>query len=179
MCTGVFGKGDINRIEREFLDVLDYELNFQEADLLLHHSAIVSLLQTHHYHERRHRRTLIVRAPTRSRWNDSESEYDASSSRSISPMPVTPEVEFYELPVSVGSSVSSKTEVDVITSQPHHYYHRFSSSLSILKAFPMPYFRKHHHRNQHRNEQLTSVKSSPSPSTGTRAHSHTVATASS
>jgi hypothetical protein len=170
MCTGVFGKGDINRIEREFLDVLDYELNFQEADLRLHHAAIVSLLQSHHYRERRHRHTLIVRASTHSRWSDSESEYDASSSRSISPMPATPEVEIYEVPVSVASSVSSKAEVDVITSQPHHYYHRFSSSLSILKAISMPHFRRHHHRTQHCDEQQTSAESSPSPSTDNRAH---------
>ncbi|KAF9008541.1 hypothetical protein BDZ89DRAFT_1168222 [Hymenopellis radicata] len=36
-CTGVFGKRDIGRVEREFLDVLDFELHVSEADLLMHH----------------------------------------------------------------------------------------------------------------------------------------------
>ncbi|KAJ7829051.1 hypothetical protein B0H13DRAFT_1538421, partial [Mycena leptocephala] len=33
-CTGIFGERDIGRIEREFLQVLDWELGFVEADLL-------------------------------------------------------------------------------------------------------------------------------------------------
>ncbi|KAJ7801321.1 hypothetical protein B0H14DRAFT_3885154 [Mycena olivaceomarginata] len=32
LCTGVFGKRDVGRIEREFLDVLDWELGVGEAD---------------------------------------------------------------------------------------------------------------------------------------------------
>ncbi|KAJ7634351.1 hypothetical protein FB45DRAFT_829573 [Roridomyces roridus] len=34
MCTGIFGTGDIGRIEREFLEVLDWELGFTEEELL-------------------------------------------------------------------------------------------------------------------------------------------------
>ncbi|KAF7337817.1 Cyclin N-terminal domain-containing protein [Mycena venus] len=41
LCTGVFGKRDVGRIEREFLDVLDWELGVQEADLLAHHEGLV------------------------------------------------------------------------------------------------------------------------------------------
>ncbi|KAJ7932266.1 hypothetical protein B0H13DRAFT_2307829 [Mycena leptocephala] len=41
LCTGVFGKRDIGRIEREFLDVLDWELGIAEADLLAHHEALM------------------------------------------------------------------------------------------------------------------------------------------
>ncbi|KAK7008150.1 cyclin N-terminal domain-containing protein [Favolaschia claudopus] len=41
LVTGVFGKGDIGRIEREFLDVLDWELNVSEADLLAHHELLM------------------------------------------------------------------------------------------------------------------------------------------
>ncbi|KAJ7453545.1 hypothetical protein B0H11DRAFT_2200889, partial [Mycena galericulata] len=40
LCTGVFGKRDVGRIEREFLDVLDWELAVSEADLLAHHEGI-------------------------------------------------------------------------------------------------------------------------------------------
>lgn len=34
LCTGVFGRRDIQRIEREFLEVLDWELGITEADLV-------------------------------------------------------------------------------------------------------------------------------------------------
>ncbi|KAJ7633284.1 hypothetical protein FB45DRAFT_744919 [Roridomyces roridus] len=41
LCTGVFGKRDVGRIEREFLEVLDWELGVTEADLLAHHEGLV------------------------------------------------------------------------------------------------------------------------------------------
>ncbi|KAJ7766605.1 hypothetical protein B0H16DRAFT_1366665 [Mycena metata] len=41
LCTGVFGKGDVGRIEREFLDVLDWELGVSEDDLLAHHEGLL------------------------------------------------------------------------------------------------------------------------------------------
>ncbi|KAJ7651041.1 hypothetical protein FB45DRAFT_1018399 [Roridomyces roridus] len=41
MCTGVFGAGDIGRIEREFLEVLDWELGVTEEDLLRYHKGLV------------------------------------------------------------------------------------------------------------------------------------------
>ncbi|KAJ6463037.1 hypothetical protein C8R47DRAFT_1080074 [Mycena vitilis] len=41
MCTGVFGKGDIGRIEREFLEVLDWDLGVREAELLAHHEGLL------------------------------------------------------------------------------------------------------------------------------------------
>ncbi|KAF9064630.1 hypothetical protein BDP27DRAFT_1230201 [Rhodocollybia butyracea] len=44
LCTGVFGKRDVGRIEREFLDVLDWELNISEADILSHHANITAIL---------------------------------------------------------------------------------------------------------------------------------------
>ncbi|KAF7340283.1 Cyclin N-terminal domain-containing protein [Mycena venus] len=40
LVTGVFGKGDIGRIEREFLEVLDWELSVTEADVLAHHEGL-------------------------------------------------------------------------------------------------------------------------------------------
>ncbi|KAJ7237447.1 hypothetical protein B0H12DRAFT_1204374 [Mycena haematopus] len=42
LVTGVFGKGDIGRIEREFLEVLDWQLGFVEADVLAHHEGLVA-----------------------------------------------------------------------------------------------------------------------------------------
>jgi len=40
-ATGAFGMRDIGRMEREFLDVLDYELSVSEADLLDLHETFV------------------------------------------------------------------------------------------------------------------------------------------
>ncbi|KAF9555233.1 hypothetical protein CPC08DRAFT_643144, partial [Agrocybe pediades] len=41
MCTGVFGKRDVGRIEREYLDVLGFELKITEEDLLKHEQGIL------------------------------------------------------------------------------------------------------------------------------------------
>ncbi|KAF7321879.1 Cyclin N-terminal domain-containing protein [Mycena kentingensis (nom. inval.)] len=40
LCTGVFGKRDVGRIEPEFLDTLNWELGIREANLLAHHQAL-------------------------------------------------------------------------------------------------------------------------------------------
>ncbi|KAJ7614391.1 hypothetical protein FB45DRAFT_1064666 [Roridomyces roridus] len=41
ICTGIFGTGDIGRIEREFLEVLDWQLGFTEEELLMHRMGLV------------------------------------------------------------------------------------------------------------------------------------------
>jgi len=46
LATGIFGKRDVNRIEREFLEVIAWELNFTQQDILAHHSAIVNIYYT-------------------------------------------------------------------------------------------------------------------------------------
>ncbi|KAJ7841759.1 hypothetical protein B0H13DRAFT_2239417 [Mycena leptocephala] len=45
LCTGVFGKRDVGRIEREFLDVLDWDLSVGESDLLAHHEGLLAASQ--------------------------------------------------------------------------------------------------------------------------------------
>lgn len=42
MCTGIFGKRDIGRIEREYLDVLNFELKVSEDDILSHHLGLTA-----------------------------------------------------------------------------------------------------------------------------------------
>lgn len=42
MCTGIFGKRDIGRIEREYLDVLNFELRVTEDDILSHHQGLTA-----------------------------------------------------------------------------------------------------------------------------------------
>ena len=113
LCTGVFGKRDVGRIEREFLDVLDYELGLTEADLLSHHDAIMSLTQAqrvrfhqrshavsapaspqrhHHHHQAQ---PVRVKLTPPSRWSNGSdmSDSDDSLSSTMSPPPQTPEMD--------------------------------------------------------------------------------------
>ena len=114
MCTGIFGKRDIGRIEREFLDVLDYELGLTEADLLSHHDAIISLTQTQrvrfhqrshavsapsspqrHHHHHQQAQPVRVKLTPPSRWSNGSdmSDSDDSVSSTMSPPPQTPEMD--------------------------------------------------------------------------------------
>jgi len=43
LATGIFGKRDVNRIEREFLQVLAWQLCLTQADILAHYGPIVNL----------------------------------------------------------------------------------------------------------------------------------------
>ncbi|KAJ7148822.1 hypothetical protein C8R46DRAFT_1310901 [Mycena filopes] len=42
LCSGVLGKRDVGRIEREFLAVLDWELGVSESDILAHHEGLLA-----------------------------------------------------------------------------------------------------------------------------------------
>jgi hypothetical protein len=45
-CTGKFRNRDVGRIEREFLEVLDWELRVSERDLLMHHDGLLGVSPT-------------------------------------------------------------------------------------------------------------------------------------
>ena len=85
IATGLFGKRDIGRVEREFLEVLDWDLAVSESDILDLHDSLMAL-----YTPRRSTRCpkrLIPSVKTIFSWSDSESE---NSSPSSSPAPSTP-----------------------------------------------------------------------------------------
>ncbi|CAK5266194.1 unnamed protein product [Mycena citricolor] len=42
-CSGVFGRRDVGRIEREFLEVLDWDLGVREEEILVHWGAVMGL----------------------------------------------------------------------------------------------------------------------------------------
>ncbi|KAF8065323.1 hypothetical protein FPV67DRAFT_1628670 [Lyophyllum atratum] len=71
LCTGVFGKRDVGRIEREFLDVLDFELSIAEDGLLSHHDSLSAIaLSTYPHrtsrsfiHPHAHRRAMQQQQP--------------------------------------------------------------------------------------------------------------------
>ncbi|KAI0647618.1 hypothetical protein C8Q79DRAFT_907841 [Trametes meyenii] len=166
LCTGVFGKRDIGRIEREFLDVLDFELSVSEADLLAHHDALLALSHAprlparaaHQHHARRRS------SPLGSHWSADSSEMDVDSESSFESvsLPRTPEphapvsaVPFpaaKEQHVDFAPSTHAHIHDDAHHPHPHpHHSHSHSqhraraSALSILRSFPLPHFHSHSH----------------------------------
>ncbi|KAF7341097.1 Cyclin N-terminal domain-containing protein [Mycena venus] len=61
----LFGKRDVGRMEREFLDVLDWELGVQEADLLAHHEGLVGAQERAFIASRAPLLTTRVKTPTK------------------------------------------------------------------------------------------------------------------
>ncbi|KAI0685042.1 hypothetical protein BC835DRAFT_1421641 [Cytidiella melzeri] len=186
LCTGVFGKRDIGRIEREFLDVLDYELSLHESDLLSHHDAIMSLVQpssrqhvrshVHHHHHHQHQHQHVKFTPTAAEgqsttWSssgssstdeDSSSDDDdmACSSRSVSPMPATPS----HVSLPVATTTSSTKSTAAIATEPKVVLVSSSSSSTS------------HHHHHRLSSALHLLKSFPMPHFH---HAHSTTTSSS
>ncbi|OJT03532.1 PHO85 cyclin-2 [Trametes pubescens] len=152
LCTGVFGKRDIGRIEREFLDVLDFELGVSESDLLAHHDALLELSHAprlparpaHQHHARRRS------SPLGSRWSVDSSEMDVDSESSFESvsLPRTPEPHAPAPAAPFPSAKSAESHVHFAAhddGHEHHHHHRArASALSILRSFPIPHFHSHH-----------------------------------
>jgi hypothetical protein len=82
VATGVFGKRDVGRIEREFLDVLDWDLTVSESEIADLHPTIIPL-----YPRAQHVApppTRPARCPTFT-LDATSSDSDSSSSASSSP----------------------------------------------------------------------------------------------
>ncbi|KAF5367216.1 hypothetical protein D9757_012220 [Collybiopsis confluens] len=160
LCTGVFGKRDVGRIEREFLDVLDWELAVSEADILAHHAGVsaiiapspppskqlsprhhnsrVAIRQTsrhnnHHHRYQAHRTSCPDLEPS-----DPMSDSDASSS------PQTPLTLNVSPESFMPSSSSSSSAIKIAPSSS-------SSSTAplgireLIRSFPIPSHSHHHH----------------------------------
>jgi hypothetical protein len=129
LTTGVFSPRDISRIEREFLDVLDFQLRVTEADLLTLERPFISA-----FFSPKHR---VAHAPSSSsdykqqdaeedeeeeedsssRWSDSDEEEDATtdftsspsgSDRSISPKTPSTALDSFPLPPTSDPAQSPK-----------------------------------------------------------------------
>jgi hypothetical protein len=98
--SGVFGRQDIGRIEREFLDVLAWDLNVSESDFLEFHDSLMAL------HPRSHCQISsppVEFSPAQSEdyfyWSDSDSEGSPSSSSApLTPSTPSEQVEFGKSP---------------------------------------------------------------------------------
>jgi len=141
VCTGVFGKRDVGRIEREFLDVLDFELSITENDIMGHHDAIISLV-----HPSRPHSHYIAPVPEL----DYSSSSPASTSASISPRTPSTFVESVVEPHhKSGQALPHAHQAQYMpnaiapaqahVSQPHREKRSHSSStFRILRSLPLP-----------------------------------------
>jgi hypothetical protein len=140
ICTGVFGTREVGRIEREFLQVLNWDLSISEDDVLSHHHYIYSpaadsLTDTPESlvtSSPNYSRSLDVTENEISSWSDSGES--CSSGYSLSP--ITP-----PLDLSVHESYSRQTVSSSITpSRPCRPVIDLGlpSALDILDSFPLP-----------------------------------------
>lgn len=137
LCTGVFGKRDVGRIEREYLDVLNFELGVSEADLLSHyHSLMAVAVPPPHYHprtstfppspQRHHRRSSSIPELDPSSPHSSGSS-DGSASPATPPTPITPP----HVPAT------KSTQHALPTNKPSGKSFQ-TTTLDLLRAFPIP-----------------------------------------
>ncbi|KAJ6563713.1 hypothetical protein DFH09DRAFT_920181 [Mycena vulgaris] len=144
LCTGVFGKRDVGRIEREFLGVLDWELGVGEADLMAHHVGLAFALAPEPVRAPEEPvsaavKLLAVPRPTHTRHPsipELEPSSPASSAASMSP----------RTPASSSSSHSHSSpahakdvpmDVDPPAQKSSHFH-------DILRSFPLPRPHTHH-----------------------------------
>jgi len=177
LCTGVFGKRDVGRIEREFLDVLDWELSVSEEDLLVHHADISAIVFAHthpyaHAQSRSHSTAASSHSSSSSSPSSSASSSPSNSrhhpyspyrsrnhNRSSAPVP---ELEPSSSPLSSDGSSSPQTPSSLESSpdSSDDFYHpRQKTSTAapaksstggfhdILRSFPIP--SSTHHRSSH------------------------------
>ncbi|THH20904.1 hypothetical protein EW146_g567 [Bondarzewia mesenterica] len=162
VCTGVFGKRDIGRIEREFLDVLDFELSVSEADILSHHDAIMSVVSPSHKFARGvpRRHVPALDCPSSTFSSPSPTSTAASFSPRTPPTLVEPE----HVPAAI-KQLSSETQYSsyppamplppapaVHSEKPTHQkkHSHTSSTMRLLRSFPLPRplsFTGHHHHH--------------------------------
>ncbi|KAG6329249.1 hypothetical protein ID866_9839, partial [Astraeus odoratus] len=145
LCTGVFGKRDVGRIEREFLAVLEFDLSVSEDDILSHHDALSAVTLPAHHYRRHHRSSRSTTHPLYDHYAhhgtcpDLAPSSPESSSSGSSLSPRTPE----SVICTSHRAVSSKPRRDSIESSdmdvpPPLPPKNIPSTLDILRAFPVP-----------------------------------------
>jgi hypothetical protein len=159
MCTGVFGKRDVGRIERELLDVLDFELSILEADILSHHdglSAVALKSHSHRYttttttHTHEHHSSHHMLLP------ELEPSSADSSSSSGSSSPHTPEAPEVVAFPSKGNAKHQIAVPPVPLSKPTIS----QSTFDLLQSLPIPAPQQAapHRRASHKHYSTFSLK---------------------
>jgi hypothetical protein len=139
MVTNTFGKRDIGRIEREFIEVLDWDLSVSETDLLAVRDALLHLLPAQHTATTAVRSEFVgVSIPSSpvtsesdssesSHWSDEDSDSDSHSTPATSPGPLTPS----HTASSPARSHSTKTVGSVLDALRHPFWHAPHHPLSL------------------------------------------------
>jgi hypothetical protein len=142
LCTGVFGKRDVGRIEREYLEVLNFELGISEADLLSHHQGLLDAIMylpptparfTHHNSPRsmgRHHLDVPALDPSKSPHSSSSSSSSSSSPHTPSSMNSSPpptQAKGQSQPSPARKSAPSRKLINAA-----------QFPMDILRSFPIP-----------------------------------------
>ncbi|KAJ6563692.1 hypothetical protein DFH09DRAFT_1364075 [Mycena vulgaris] len=134
LCTGVFGKGDIGRIEREFLEVLDWELGVGEADLMAHHAGLAFALKPEPVRAPEPKLLSVPRHMRKTSVPELEPSSPQSSAASMSPRtPASPSHSY--------SSPAHAKDVPMDVDPPAQKSGRFHD---LLRSFPLPRSHTHH-----------------------------------
>lgn len=165
-CTGVFRTRDIGRIEREFLEVLAFDLNITEADVLSHHAPVMALLHPIPHIARSS--SLFERVAKHLTWSAGESTLGdspnpssaSSSSVETSASPNTPEDPRTSLAESQNpqSTISAEAteELPLQLTPPPAYSHHDPNSQSATKTTSQK-SHHHHHHHQHNHHRFSTA----------------------
>jgi len=151
LCTGVFGKRDVGRIEREYLEVLNFQLGITEADLLSHHKGLLDAIMylpppsprfTHHHSTRSHSTkshhpnvpgvpALDPSSPSSSHSSSSSSSSSPQTPSTMDSSPSTPDRKGHsQSSIPMGKPAPSRK---LITAAQFH-----ASTMDLLRSFPIP-----------------------------------------
>lgn len=153
MCTGIFGKRDIGRIEREFLSVLDWELSISEEDVLAHHAELSRLMPELNHSAVPPMSPLPMPSTATSSTVSSPmptlQHSPSSSLASLSPRtPPSYAEDAMEIDVASSSRLHSREgSIDEPAPTAHKHLHSHSHSHSYLKMLRI--FPRHHHAHPH------------------------------
>ncbi|KAJ7481026.1 hypothetical protein B0H11DRAFT_1863347 [Mycena galericulata] len=138
LCTGLFGKRDVGRIEREFLDVLAWELGVAEDDLVTHHEGLMSAAGRY-----RHRNSTSSSSSSISAYTSPYLAVPRTHTHRRPTAPVVPELS-PSSPHSSDASLSPRTpahpdvplDVDPATAAPPAKSHATGKLHDLLHVFP-------------------------------------------
>jgi hypothetical protein len=146
LCTGVFGKRDVGRIEREFLDVLDFELRITEDDVLSYRAGLLALIhpppQPHRHTQSKPHSSFLTPVKSHAHRHHQIHTHSHGVQR--------PSTRHEDVPaLSPSSPVSSSASSSPCTpapsppskrrpSLPHSKKPLHVSTMDLLRAFPIP-----------------------------------------